>query len=859
MLKSFNLFDSMTCLVKLRRWMYIFVSLIGLTGCQLGTITSVDGLGADTGGPLSLTLVANFNEVNVGESAKISWVSSNATECIATGDWSGAKTLSGEESVGPLLHKGVFNLECKSNTQSISKSIEVGISPAIVPPAPILNFSVSENVVESGALVDLSWDAIYVSSCLASGDWSGTKTTKASQVVGPLFEDSTFILECDGDFGFITKSLSVSIVPKTIVPSPSSEKPIVVLNSSAYVVAPDTFVDVSWSAVNADACFASIDWSGDKTINGFELFGPIINDVSLQLTCTGAGGSTANTIVIKVSSGTLPEKPVVVLESASSSVVKNANVGLSWSSANADICLASGDWSGAKALSGSETIGPVVNDLNLQLSCTGLGGTTVKILAISVLTGSGLKGNVDSSYVSRLGRNQIYLYKGFVTPDDFGGSGANPFLAVDVMQKHGECSFSYELGQLPEGDYTLAFTAEAENDAPLLDDAINISRVYQFSHTAMAEVHNITADTIHRVGPTRSMKTVQAAAAIAQPGDVIEIDAGIYEDDIVVWRTNDLTIRGVGGRAHIKSTYTIPYSGTDLENGKGLWVVKGSRIVIENIEFSNAAVTDENGAGIRGEGNDLTVCGSYFHDNENGFLGGAYGTLVFEFNEFNHNGFGYGQTHNMYIDDGDKFVLRHNYSHHAVIGHNVKTRAKENYIFYNRIMDESDGNSSYGVDVSEGGLTYLVGNVIQQGPSTDNSTIVSYGAEGLSSDGRTHKIFVVNNTFVNDLHSGRVFYINPGVVESSIINNLYAGGASVNGIGNLQNNLQTDNPGFVDMTGFDYRLISTSPAVDGGADPGFGAGVDLTPAFEYLHPVSRQDRSVINALDIGAYEYSVGP
>jgi hypothetical protein len=65
----------------------------------------------------------------------------------------------------------------------------------------------------------------------------------------------------------------------------------------------------------------------------------------------------------------------------------------------------------------------------------------------------------------------------------------------------------------------------------------------------------------------------------------------------------------------------------------------------------------------------------------------------------------------------------------AKIGHDVKSRARENYILYNRISDGPDGTASYEVDLPNGGLSYLIGKVIQQGPRTDNNTIVSYGAE----------------------------------------------------------------------------------------------------------------------------------
>ena len=49
------------------------------------------------------------------------------------------------------------------------------------------------------------------------------------------------------------------------------------------------------------------------------------------------------------------------------------------------------------------------------------------------------------------------------------------------------------------------------------------------------------------VGPTRTYTTPSQAAAVSLDGDIIEIDAGIYLNDVTVWRRNNLTLRGVGG------------------------------------------------------------------------------------------------------------------------------------------------------------------------------------------------------------------------------------------------------------------------------------------------------------------------
>jgi hypothetical protein len=228
-----------------------------------------------------------------------------------------------------------------------------------------------------------------------------------------------------------------------------------------------------------------------------------------------------------------------------------------------------------------------------------------------------------------------------------------------------------------------------------------------------------------QVGPGKPYAKPSQAAAVAQDGDLIEIDAGLYAGDVAVWYASHLTIRGVGdGRAHLRA------DGANAQ-GKGIWVIVGADTTVQNIEFCGATVFDQNGAGFRQEGRGLIVSNCYFHDNEDGILTGAdpQSEILIEYSEFAHNGYGDGYSHNMYIGNIGKFTLRYCTTHHAKNGHTVKSRANENHILYNRIMDEDDGTTSYELNLPNGGLSYVVGNLIQQGPQTANSTIVSYAEE----------------------------------------------------------------------------------------------------------------------------------
>lgn len=358
------------------------------------------------------------------------------------------------------------------------------------------------------------------------------------------------------------------------------------------------------------------------------------------------------------------------------------------------------------------------------------------------------------------------------------------------------------------------------------------------------------AKRVLRVGPGQPLAKPSTAAEKARDGDVIEIAAGVYGEDVAVWRQNNLTIRGVGGLAHMRA------DGANAE-GKGTWVIKGNNTTIENIEFSGSKVSDGNGAGIRLEGAGLTLRHCYFHDNQNGILSGgrAGSEVLIEHSEFARNGNGDGGTHNIYIGNEASFTLRYSYIHHAVVGHDVKSRAQQNYILYNRIMDEATGRSSYGIDLPNGGLSYVVGNLIQQGPDTENFTIISYGAEGLKHP--TNELYVVNNTLVNDREQGGQFVaVKPEAGTVKLINNLVIGrGEVLVGPGEQIKNLSGKKTDLADPASFDYRLKPGVRAIDAGVDPGEAHGFSLRPEEEYVHRADKRPRPSAGALDAGAYEY----
>jgi hypothetical protein len=359
--------------------------------------------------------------------------------------------------------------------------------------------------------------------------------------------------------------------------------------------------------------------------------------------------------------------------------------------------------------------------------------------------------------------------------------------------------------------------------------------------------------TVRKVGPGHAYAKPCQAIAAAVAGDIVEIDAagnGTYDGDVCSWSKNNLTITGVNGRARIDA------AGRN-SGGKGIWVIAGNNTVIRNVELSGATVPDRNGAAIRQEGAGLTVQNSFFHDNENGILAGANPSsdITVQSSEFSRNGYGDGYSHNMYIGAVRSFTLIYSYSHDADVGHLVKSRAVTNYILYNRLTQQQ-GTGSYELNLPNAGLSYVIGNAVQQGSPSQNSTLVSYGEEGVTHP--SSQLYLVNNTFVNDKGTGSVVRVGSQVTAPVLAqNNLSTGSPTfVNQPGaSLVTNCVTANPMFVNRSGFDYRLMAGSPCLDVGSAPGLGGSFPLTPSMQYVYDLGNASRVVRGpAIDAGAFE-----
>jgi hypothetical protein len=375
---------------------------------------------------------------------------------------------------------------------------------------------------------------------------------------------------------------------------------------------------------------------------------------------------------------------------------------------------------------------------------------------------------------------------------------------------------------------------------------------------------NASAATLS-VGAGKTYTTPCKAFAVAASGDIIEIDgATVYVGDVCGVYAHNLLVRGVNGRPKIDA-------GGKNAMGKGMWVVVGNGVTVENVEMFGAKVADQNGAAIRLEGTGFTMRTSFLHDNENGILAGANASsdVLIENTELGHNGYGDGYSHNLYIGQVRSLTFRYNYSHDANAGHNLKSRAQINTISYNRFSSTvpgqagttASGQPSYEVDLPNAGTSYIIGNVIEQPSANQNPNLLAYGEEGAINTAQD--LYVVNNTFLNDDASrGNFILVGSGVTVPVLMqNNVFSGvGTTTTQAGAIdKNNYRSLAPAFVNRATYDLHPAQGSPMIDAGAAPGLArTGVSLVPVAQYKHPLLGEARPASGPLDIGAYE-AAGP
>jgi hypothetical protein len=191
-----------------------------------------------------LSFTADKSSYAPGETALLSWASTNTRSCEASGDWTGKLATDGFYRTPPLDGPATFTLICGMRGSTVEETLALSVAvaatepdpepepapdpepepePSPLPdpepepepepvPAPTVSLSAAQGTVDSGGSTTLTWSASHVDACTASGGWSGSRAASGSQSVGPLSSGTTFTLSCTGPGGNVMEMITVSVV-----------------------------------------------------------------------------------------------------------------------------------------------------------------------------------------------------------------------------------------------------------------------------------------------------------------------------------------------------------------------------------------------------------------------------------------------------------------------------------------------------------------------------------------------------------------------------------------------------------------------------------------------------------------------
>ena len=199
------------------------------------------------------------------------------------------------------------------------------------------------------------------------------------------------------------------------------------------------------------------------------------------------------------------------------------------------------------------------------------------------------------------------------------------------------------------------------------------------------------------------------------------------------------------------------------------------------------------------------------------------------------------QKHLLYVGQIARFTLT-GHLHQGFRGHLVKSRARENHVSYNLIVDGAGGRASYELEFPNAGAAFVIGNVIGQSADTENPALVSYGAEGPVWE--RNALYLVNNTLLSERTAGAWFLRVaterlPADIEVVAVNNLTVGLGlfTLAAPGRFEANFPVLENVLGDTETLDFRLGTGTLLKGAGVTPPVVDGQSLAPTAEFTLPV----------------------
>jgi hypothetical protein len=182
----------------------------------------------------------------------------------------------------------------------------------------------------------------------------------------------------------VADDLAIKTVLDGAIRVANASQPVIALSASPSDVQPGEVARLSWAAAQAQTCWASGAWTGERVLQGTHITSPLTSPARYALTCTGLGGTVSEEVGVAVEGATPAAAPRVDLRAVPSTIEPGASATLAWTSTGATECSAGGDWSGARLPQGSLLVGPLDRIRSYSITCTGPGGSGGDVVGVTV-------------------------------------------------------------------------------------------------------------------------------------------------------------------------------------------------------------------------------------------------------------------------------------------------------------------------------------------------------------------------------------------------------------------------------------------------------------------------------------------
>lgn len=230
--------------------------------------------------------------------------------------------------------------------------------------------------------------------------------------------------------------------------------------------------------------------------------------------------------------------------------------------------------------------------------------------------------------------------------------------------------------------------------------------------------------------PFSVAETGEAYASLQEAVEAIGRGSGTIR--IAPGRYGECAVQEAGRVAFVaEERGTAIFDGGACE-GKATLVLRGRAALVDGLVFTRVRVPDENGAGIRLEEGDLDVSYTLFSEGQNGILtaNGPRGAISIDHSTFSGLGEGDG-VHSLYVGHYGSLRVTNCRFERGAGGHYLKNRAPRVEVLNNSFDDSRGRRTNYLIDLSNGAVGRIAGNVLLHGTGKENyGTMISVAPEG---------------------------------------------------------------------------------------------------------------------------------